>query len=527
MVNEMNERVSLVGLYTRNIGSGIVGLFTVMLLNIFTPGNPLELQDFFLNQGGWKLLFFVEPLILIIACLFQWILQRPISRLLRLHERAEEIPEPLLEKARRRTLNLPSIFWLFNLILWVVVSFISILYLDFRLSPPLRQTLLLIFRTIMIGLIAANLSFFLVEDHLRKILIPYLFPRGRLRRVKGTIKISILRRIRILYMAGTSVPMIILLGTLSFTVVSVEPGSTDALLLGRNILLFSFVLCILFVIISLRLNFLVGRSILEPIRKMLGIIQKIRDGDYTQRITVLSNDEIGILGDTGNEMIAGLADRERIRETFGKYVTPEIRDQILQGRIPVDGEKAEATLLFSDLRGFTSFVENNDPQEVIRSMKDYFTAMQHAIRTQKGLVLQFVGDEIESVFGVPLRYDGHAEKAVRAALEMRRCLDELNDQRLREGKHPFKHGIGIHTGIVLAGNAGSEDRLSYALIGDTVNLASRIENLTKRLGCDILISESTVKKLRNEYPMIKEPPQMVKGYSKPVTVYRLLDFNYR
>jgi class 3 adenylate cyclase len=338
----------------------------------------------------------------------------------------------------------------------------------------------------------------------------------------GTFKISIIRRIRILYMAGTSVPMIILVGTLSFTLWGASEGVIDAKRLSFEILLFTLVLCLLFIIISLKLNFLVGKSILNPIKDMLAVIEKLRGGDFNQRIRVSTNDEIGVLGDTGNAMIAGLAERERIRETFGKYVTPEIRDQILEGRIPLEGQMAEATLLFSDLRDFTPYVEANRPKEVIRGMRAYFTAMQKAIRSQEGLVLQYVGDEIESVFGLPLRYRDHADKALLAALEMRKALARLNHERETTGHKPFSHGIGIHTGSVLAGNTGSEDRLSYALIGDTVNLAARIQGLTKVFECDILISQETVNMLSNPYSMEQKPPQMVKGYSKPVTVFRVI-----
>ncbi len=112
--------------------------------------------------------------------------------------------------------------------------------------------------------------------------------------------------------------------------------------------------------------------------------------------------------------------------------------------------------------------------------------------------------------------------AVIAALEMRKRLEAFNKDRLKRGLTPFKHGIGIHTGEVLAGNTGSEDRLSYALIGDTVNLASRISSLTKLFQWDILINEGTVKKLTRSFDLKKEEPQMVKGYSRPIIVYRLI-----
>jgi adenylate cyclase len=136
-------------------------------------------------------------------------------------------------------------------------------------------------------------------------------------------------------------------------------------------------------------------------------------------------------------------------------------------------------------------------------------------------VLQFVGDEIEAVFGVPVHFDGRQEAAVRAALDMRRALQEFNREREAAGKPAFAHGIGIHSGRVLAGNTGSEEQSAYALIGDTVNVASRIEGMTKEIGCDILVSRETVQALTGDYPLEEQPPRMVKGYSRPVVVYRL------
>jgi len=248
----------------------------------------------------------------------------------------------------------------------------------------------------------------------------------------------------------------------------------------------------------------------------------IGQGDFNHRVTIDRNDELGDLGSAFNRMAEGLAESKMIRETFGKYVTPEIRDEILSGRIPLNGERREATVLFADLRGFSSYVEENPPEEVIKSMKAYFTAMQKAIRQCDGLVLQYVGDEMEVVFGVPLRDEGHAEKAVKAALEMRRLLESLNNDRVNRGLMPFRHGIGIHTGVVLAGNTGSEDQLSYSLIGDSVILASRIQDLTKELSCDILVSEETAKRLRKGLDLRKEPPQMVRGRSKPIIVHRVI-----
>jgi adenylate cyclase len=136
-------------------------------------------------------------------------------------------------------------------------------------------------------------------------------------------------------------------------------------------------------------------------------------------------------------------------------------------------------------------------------------------------VLQFVGDEIEAVFGIPVHFEGHADAAVRAAIDMHTALKELNAERICSGKPPFAHGIGIHSGKVLAGNSGSEEQSAYSLIGNTVNVASRIQGLTRELGCDILVSQETVERLEGSFTLVKESPRFVKGYSKPIVVYQL------
>ena len=517
------ENVHFMGLYVRNLGANTLGLAIIAMLNIFTPLEFFRVfRTLLFLEGYWKVFFLFYPFVLCLLFLLQHRVQRPVEKAVALLSVGEEIPEDLKKKARQRLVNLPFLIVIINLAVWIILpALVASSFYVFR-QVPIKTCLFLFFRTLMIGLVASGISFFLVEAFTRETLIPRLFPKGRLSAVPGTIKIPILRRIRLLYGAGTLNPMIILVGTLLFTTWEAEGAQIPVEDFLREILLFTLVLCTIFVIIALRLNFLVQKSIQEPIEQMLAITEEVKNGDFSQRVRVLSNDEIGILGDAGNAMISGLAERERIRDTFGKYVTPEIRDEILAGRIPLDGERRVATLLFSDLRGFTSYVEANAPEEVIKSMREYFTAMQRAIRMHKGLVLQYVGDEIEAVFGVPLGYEDHADKALMAALEMRKSLEELNSARVKEGKLPFSHGIGIHTGMVLAGNTGSDDRLSYALIGDTVNLASRIEQLTKGLQCDILLSDETVRVLGNSFQLKREIPQMVKGYSRPLTVYTVL-----
>jgi adenylate cyclase len=438
--------------------------------------------------------------------------------------RSGKEPSPeVWERARRRLLNLPFLFVPVSLMIWLVIPFITFLTTWMLGFLDLRTALILSARTSMVGFVASALGFFGIESHIRRRLVPFFFPHGHLADLQGTARISISRRIRMLYRLGNMIPLTILLVTLITLQWELEVKSISAEQYGREIILFTMILIAVFFFVTGVINRMVSKSIVTPIQYMLDVIPKIREGDLNSRIKVVGNDEIGILGDVGNGMIRGLADREMIRASFGRYVTPEIRDEILAGRIPLEGVRREATVLFADLRGFTSFVESHPPEEVISTMRAYFTAMHRAIRRHGGLVLQFVGDEIEAVFGVPVHLEGHADAAVKASMDMRRALDQLNRERQEEGKPPLGHGIGIHSGPILAGNSGSEEQAAYSLIGDTVNIASRIQGLTKELGCDVLLSRETAERLKDPYGMEKQKAQWVRGYSKPIDLYKLLD----
>ena len=157
-------------------------------------------------------------------------------------------------------------------------------------------------------------------------------------------------------------------------------------------------------------------------------------------------------------------------------MTQEIRDEILAGKVSLDGELKEVTVLFADLRNFTPMVEKTPPQEVVRIINSYFKEMDEAIKQYHGLVLHYIGDEIVAVFGAPLFRENHPTLAVQAAREMRHRLHTVNRTLEQAGYPGLSHGIGIDTGLVLAANIGSPDRLSYTLVGDTVNVASGLQS---------------------------------------------------
>jgi class 3 adenylate cyclase len=526
--------VSLGGYYSIGAAATLLGIMIVFLLNMATPLSFVHQQLAAVAQrDAYHAVLLLSKrflgllMLIVLSCVLLLLVMRrilrPVSACLSLFRSGKTPRGALLEKARRRLLNFPFILIGVNVAIWILMP--ALLFLTARTMELLDTHTATVFslRATMVGFVASGISFFGIESHARRRLIPYFFPEGRLVRLKGVARISVSRRIRMFFRLGSVVPGAILILTLLTVQLEVHAKGLTAAEYGRGIILFTLVLGGIFFITSGVLNRMVARSIVMPLDYMLAPVERIRDGDYTARIQVITNDEIGMLGDAGNEMIAGLREREKIRSAFGRYVTPEIRDEIMAGRIPLNGERREATVLFADLRAFTPFVENHPPEEVIASMRAYFTAMHRAIRQHRGLVLQFVGDEIEAVFGVPVPFADHADAAVQAALAMRVELERLNQERTGRGKSPFAHGIGIHSGSVLAGNTGSEEQSAYALIGETVNVASRIQELTKSLDCDILASEQTVTRLSGAYPCDPEPPRRVQGYSKSIVVFRVGD----
>jgi class 3 adenylate cyclase len=214
-------------------------------------------------------------------------------------------------------------------------------------------------------------------------------------------------------------------------------------------------------------------------------------------------------------------ERDFLKDTFGKYVTREVRDEILGGRVTLSGELKEVTVLFADLRDFTKLVETTPPRKVVAVINTYFEAMSAAINAHSGLVIQFIGDEIEAVFGAPVALEDHPQRAVDAALEMRTRLSQVNLELANQGFAPLRHGMGLHTGKVVAASIGSTQRLSYALVGETVNVASRIQDLNKAFGTDILISDAVRQGLSRPVAMQSLAPVSVRGVSQPLQLFSI------
>jgi class 3 adenylate cyclase len=266
---------------------------------------------------------------------------------------------------------------------------------------------------------------------------------------------------------------------------------------------------------------LAGRmgKIIQGIDRAAG---EVKEGRYVQAPTVHTGDELESLTVHFNEMVQGLKERDRLKETFGRYVTRQVADHLMKADQQLGGDLVPVTILFSDIRSFTSISESMPPRELLDFLNEYFSGMVESVLTHNGVVDKFIGDAIMAVFGAPVPEEGDALNAVRSALDMRERLRIINEGFRQRGLPEIRTGIGLHTGQVVAGNMGHAQRMEYTVIGDAVNLASRLEGMTKELGCDIILSDDLYQQVQDS--VVAEPLRKikVKGREQEVLVHRLI-----
>lgn len=421
-------------------------------------------------------------------------------------------PEPaILEKARRRVLNEPYFIVIIDAVAWALGSF-----LFWYVGSPggIRIGL-------GSGLITVTLAFFWVEHVSQHTRIPLFFPEGDLSKVSGVKSISLRVRFIALLFAVSLVPLSFIHLTIH-RYRNMQMMDEMSLLNLLNSLEDTIVKeSAIFMVFAIVLSILVLHHLQRPVAEIIRVMSHVKKGDFSHKAKVYTNDEIGFAGEMLNSMNKGLLEREQIKDTFGKYVDPRIRDEILSGRVSLDGERKEATILFADLRNFTPLVAVTPAKDLIYMLNSYFNEISQAIEKNGGLILQFIGDEVEAVFGAPLARKGHEADAVKTALDMRVRLDRLNRDFLEKGIPTMAHGVGIHTGPVLAAKVGNVDRSTYSLIGDTVNMASRIQELSKQFKTDILVSQEMYDVLKGQYEFVAMPEVKVQGKDTPIQVYSI------
>lgn len=272
--------------------------------------------------------------------------------------------------------------------------------------------------------------------------------------------------------------------------------------------------------VVLVMSHVLAKDVSAPAQELAEAMRRVGTGELGMRMDITSTDEFAELFGGFNQMTQGLEERERLREAFGRYVGP-IAEEVLKNGASLGGETAHATILFADIRSFTSLSEQMKPAQVVALLNGYFAAVEPELQAEGGWINKFGGDSLLAVFGAPVAYPDHPARAVRAALRIREALRRFNERQRAIGMPELAIGIGLHSGDVLAGNVGSPTRLEYTVIGDVVNVAARLQALTKDHGTDIIASRQTLEASGLSLPTRELPVTNVRGKSEVLQIFSL------
>ena len=279
---------------------------------------------------------------------------------------------------------------------------------------------------------------------------------------------------------------------------------------------------------TLLLALLIGKTlaggITSPLQTLVKGMREVVAGNLRYRSPIVREDEVGFLARSFNDMVVGLEERAHIKDTFGRFVSRDVAEAVLSGNVPLEGERREVSILFQDIRGFTGLSQRLDPATLLRLLNQFFTEMVAAVEAEGGVVKQFIGDGVMALFGAPQACTDHAERAVRAALGMVHRLAALNARLHAQNLAPIEIGVGIDTGEVVAGLIGPDNRVEYGVVGDPVNLANRVESLTREFHATVLVSRGIADRLSPSYILGRRATLPVKGRTEHVDVLEVLAY---
>lgn len=488
----------------------VVLLFTSLVITdlINNRANFEQYRQVILENPLHNFIVNILPFPLIMAILFFF--EYPA---LRLFSRAKD--HARYELGLRRMLNAPFIIGLWCFIGWVLGNTLSrVVYFVQGIQLETIVLVRVVGMSVVSGILSFVINYYLLTLVNRKFFLPWFFPDGGMKEVSGALHLALRFNLEIFVLAIATGP-ILLLGLSLLSVQSLVPArerpsyATSVGLVTGLILLGFF------------MSALLARSLRRPLGRMRNAAEAIERGDYSVQLPVDTTDEIGDLAFSINKMAHGLAEKEKIKESFGRAVDPRVRDYLLASGGEMGGVEVEATILFSDIRGFTSFSEAHSAPEVVAWLNTYFERMAECVREHGGIVNKYVGDAILAVFNAPIPLAGHTAAAVQCALDMLARLAELNQELRAQGIPEVNIGIGLHTGMVVAGNIGSRDRQEFTVIGDTVNTASRIEGLCKSFQAPLLASEQVFGALSEKKRLERLGRAKVKGKSGELVIYGL------
>ena len=276
------------------------------------------------------------------------------------------------------------------------------------------------------------------------------------------------------------------------------------------------------IVISLIIAWSAARSLGRPIHALEDMAHAVETGDLTRTSRLDGLDAFSRLGRALDRMTKGLQERDRVKDVFGRYIAKQAAEQLLKGPLDLSGAMKHVTILFSDIRGFTSMAETMAPADVVQFLNTYFSEMVDAVLEQEGMLDKFLGDGLMAVFGSFGDQPDHARRAVLAGLRMKSLLAKINGERAMAGQPPVAIGIGIHTAEVIVGSIGSKQRLEFTHIGDGVNTASRVQALNKEYQTTILITGATFEALNGEFESRPVAEVTLRGKTRSLPIYEVV-----
>ena len=493
--------------------AGVGGLLAFLFLTVINPVPQGEASVQALSAGSIVLFVVIAVFAFATLGIVGQRLSRPIQTWydrLQSGTPAAELPADVA----RRVLNWPFMNAAIVVIGWVPTAiFLGIAFRSLINVIGISISAILTITIVYVG-----------TDILWRGIIPVFFPDGQLSKIPAYRLAVRWRLLWAFLLVGLVPPVLLVTLSLSRSRALIDSPNPEAVL--RNLIVVQVFILVASLPASVGIANFVSRAIVEPLRVLQDAMGKVQDNDLDARVPVTSNDEFGYLGERFNDMTAGLRRGEQLRRLFGLYVSPEVAQAAVETGAGLGGQLCECTIMFADLRDFTSLTERLGPETLVDVINRYMTVMVSPIVDHGGLVTRFGGDSILAVFGSPLNsMTDHAHQAVKAAFQMRQALQEFNQNAsgdpVADGRQPvLANGIGIATGPVIAGNVGGKERLEYTVMGDAVNLASRLEDMTVDLDYPILISEETFEAI-GTLTANRLPDVPVKGKAKPVTIYGL------
>lgn len=421
----------------------------------------------------------------------------------------KEVPE----EAKREALQHPYWTALTSLTMWFIAGTV------FGLMAGSVRAFWGIF---FVGGILTSASTYLALEALWRRVIPLFFPEEGLQTAK-VFYVPILPRLLLTFFLVSVYPlgmMVLLSLDRARSILFMENPEFYM----RNLVAAEVFIFMIAAVSSVLMAWLVTRSIVSPLTDLQAAMRRVAKNDLEASIPLKSNDEMGLVTEHFNDMLGGLRRGELLRNLLNLYVSPEVAQEALEHGANLGGQLVECTVLFSDLRSFTALSEQLPPNELILLLNRYMQAMVEVVVAEGGMVNKFGGDSLLAIFGTPINPSRvHASSAVRTALGMRSALADFNRKQSETGGPQLRCGIGVATGNVVAGNVGGRERIEYTVIGDTVNLAARLQSMCKELGHDILLSAEAYAHASREMELHAEeiPNITVRGKAEPVTIYVL------